>query len=170
MRFYKCLVNSTSQTFSRPMSPKTSVRLGRPLALGPAEGAFCLKKYNWHKRLIYLAQVPDLYILVIFAKLMIFQWPLYFLFLDNNDVKSFFKCSGNKNDPLSDSILLYGIKPTQFPLHPRTFPQLRTTRVCLNIFNFVERPVSKLEIETLDKVFISLNLKLYLQKLVKFFF
>ena len=121
--FKNGLQNENSQmsvkfnTFSRPRSPKTSVRLGRPLALalGPAEGVFCLKKYNWHKRLIYLAQVPDLYILVVFAKLMIFQWPLYFLFLDNNDVKSFFKCSGNKNDPLSDSILLYGIKPTQFP-------------------------------------------------------
>ena len=106
-------------TFSRPRSPKTSVR---PLALGPAEGVFCLKKYNWHKRLIYLAQVPDLYILVVFAKLMIFQWPLYFLFLDNNDVKSFFKCSGNKNDPLSDSDLINGIKPTRFSLHLRTFP------------------------------------------------
>ena len=166
--------NITSQAFSRPRSPKTSVR---PLALGPAEGVFCLKKYNWHKRLIYLAQVPDLYILVVFAKLMIFQWPLYFLFLDNNDVKSFFKCSGNKNDPLSDSILMYGIKLTQFPLHlcishpPTQFSVTTHNQGMPEYFQFCKRLVSKLEIETLDKVFISLNLvlKLYLQKLLNFF-
>ena len=36
---------------------------------------------------------------------MIFQWPLYFLFLDNNDVKSFFKYSGNKKIPIVGSFL-----------------------------------------------------------------
>ena len=102
-----------------PLSPKMSVRLGRPW---DGWRSVLFKKYNWHKRLIYLAQVPDLYILVVFAKLMIFQWPLYFLFLDNNDVKSFFKCSGNKNDPLSDSIFInFSIwTPTHFFLHLRT--------------------------------------------------
>ena len=99
------------------------------------------KKYNWHKRLIYLAQVPDLYILVVFAKLMIFQWPLYFLFLDNNDVKSFFKCSGNKNDPLSDSIWIYAI---QMSFHKffdlNTYAQPGLGGCFWGNFDFVENP------------------------------
>ena len=126
MWFYKCLVSYSDFKVVR-WARKRPYDWADP---GTAKGVFCLKKYNWHKRLIYLAQVPDLYILVVFAKLMIFQWPLYFLFLDNNDVKSFFKCSGNKNDPLSDSTIQMNFHQMFDPKWQNSFTYARSPSTC----------------------------------------